>query len=69
LATFTVNNDCVLTTSKVLLSVVASSQALITNGVPYLVPTSVANGSFAINVYNIGSNAFSGTLTFMFIIV
>ena len=61
---FTVNNSKVTTASKILLSVQHPGA-----GVPVLVIDTLANGSFAIRIYNVGAAAFNNVLKINFLVL
>lgn len=61
-------NTKVLSTSLVSCQIVDYSGTLLTNGIPYIMVSTIVDGSFFINLLNIGSNAFNGVLKFQFIV-
>ena len=63
-AAFTVTNSKVTTASKILLSVQHPGA-----GVPVLVIDTLANGSFAIRIYNVGAAAFNNVLKINFLVL
>ena len=63
-AAFTVNNDKVLSTSRILLTVEHPGA-----GIPVLITETITNGSFDIRIYNVSSNAFTNVLKISFIII
>ena len=64
-AAFTVNNSKVTTASKILLTVNHPGA-----GIPVLITEAVANGSFAIRIYNVtASTAFNNTLEISYLIL
>ena len=64
-AAFTVNNSKVTTASKILLTVNHPGA-----GIPVLITEAVANGSFAIRIYNVSaSTAFNNTLEISYLIL
>ncbi len=67
--TFTVNNTFCTSTSVVVADLHQYSGTYLTNGIPYVRVTTVANTSFNISVINIhGTNALNGTLVIHFIV-
>ena len=63
-AIFTVNNDTVLPTSRILLTVEHPGA-----GIPVLITEALANGSFDIRICNVSANAFNNVLKISFIII
>ena len=64
-AAFTVNNSKVTTASKILLTVNHPGA-----GIPVLITEAVANGSFAIRIYNVSAaTAFNNTLKISYLIL
>lgn len=63
-AAFTVTNSKVTTASKILLSVQHPGA-----GIPVLVIDTLANGSFAIRIYNVGAAAFNNVLKINFLVL
>ena len=64
-AAFTVNNSKVTTASKILLTVNHPGA-----GIPVLITEAVANGSFAIRIYNVSATtAFNNTLEISYLIL
>ena len=63
-AAFTVNNDKVLSTCRILLTVEHAGA-----GIPVLITETITNGSFDIRIYNVSSNAFTNVLKISFIII
>jgi hypothetical protein len=63
-AAFTVNNDKVLSTSRILLTVEHPGA-----GIPVLITETITNGSFDIRIYNVSSNAFTNVLNISYIII
>jgi hypothetical protein len=69
-ATAVVTNSSCTANSQVILTMVAYGGTYATNGIPYPVCVSRANGSFTMSVSNIhGTNALAGTLTIAFMII
>ncbi len=67
--TFTVNNTVCFSTSVVIADLHQYSGTYLTNGIPYVRVTTVADGSFDISVINIhGTNALNGTLVIHFLV-
>ena len=65
---FTVNNTSVVATSTVQAFVQDYAGVLVTDGVPVVVVTDVAVGSFVINIANVGVAALDGALTIGYIV-
>lgn len=66
-STFTVNNSKVLSTSIVKANIVDYSGTFVTNGLPSIAVTTIANGSFKIVIMNNhATNAFSGIFKISF---
>ena len=64
-AAFTVNNDTVLSTSRILLTVEHPGA-----GIPVLITETITDGSFAIRIYNVSAaTAFNNVLKISFIII
>jgi chromosome condensin MukBEF complex kleisin-like MukF subunit len=61
---FTVNNSKVLTTSRILITVEYSG-----TGLPILFTENIVNGSFDINIFNLGSAAFNNVVKVHFMII
>jgi hypothetical protein len=61
---FTVNNSKVLATSRILITVEYSG-----TGLPILFTENIANGSFDINIFNLGSAAFNNVVKVHFIVI
>jgi len=61
---FTVNNDTVLSTSRILLTVEHPGA-----GIPVLITEAISNGSFDIRIYNVSANAFNNVLNISFMII
>jgi hypothetical protein len=69
-ATFTVNNSQVAASSVVLVTLVAYSGTLGTNGFPVINVNSIGSGSFNIQIANVhASNSLSGTLQIGFMVL
>lgn len=67
---FTVNNTAVSVDSVVVVSIVDYSGAYGTNGFPYVAVSSVADGSFDVNIINSHATvALAGTLEISYIVV
>jgi hypothetical protein len=66
---FTLNNSCIVSTSVIMLQIVAYSGTHMANGIPYLACAAPGNGTVVIKIGNIhDTNALSGTLKIHFIV-
>lgn len=65
---YTVNNTNVGVGSSVLISVSGYTGTMVTNGVPMAVVTDVAEGSFVVNIVNVGTAALAGQVTITFLV-
>jgi len=63
-AAFTVNNSKVLATSRILLTAEHPGA-----GIPILITEALANGSFDIRIYNLGSAAFNNVINISYLII
>jgi hypothetical protein len=62
---FVFNNNTITTSSVIIVTV----DNYVGGGVPYVTVSTIANGSCAINIYNVGSSALTSAITFGFVVI